>query len=117
MCSSTIILAISTLICILSKHIVTAAGKQCPDIATVRDNKDDTVDAKIIYFEGSGQQIAHISCEGETSGVVELVSNDNSLGLIENDTHKAICRLGRWYTLNKYGRIAVIKEIACYVHH
>ncbi|CAO4386656.1 unnamed protein product [Caenorhabditis nigoni] len=116
--SSTIILFISMLICILSLQSVAATGKQCLDIATVRDNKDDTVNARIIYIEGSGQQIALISCEGETSGVIELISNDDSLGVcVENDTHKAICRLGRWYTLNKYGKIAVIKEVACYVHH
>ncbi|EFP09736.1 hypothetical protein GCK72_025306 [Caenorhabditis remanei] len=95
---------------------VSATGKQCSDIITIRDNENDTVNARILYFEGGGQQIAEISCEGETSGVVELIANERSLGVIDNRFHRAICRLGRWYSLNKYGGITVVKDVACLVH-
>ncbi|NP_001360729.1 C6 domain-containing protein [Caenorhabditis elegans] len=114
--NSSLFFTFNVLSLILMQQTVVATGKQCMDIITIRNNENDTITPKIFYYEGAGQQIAEISCAGETSGVVELISNDRSLGVIEDRSHKAICRLGRWYSLNKYGGLTVVKEVACLVH-
>uniref|UniRef100_A0A8R1DUQ9 Uncharacterized protein n=1 Tax=Caenorhabditis japonica TaxID=281687 RepID=A0A8R1DUQ9_CAEJA len=92
-------------------------AKFCKDIITIRDNKQDVVPA-IVYLEDSKSKKAEIFCEGQTSDdVVELVTNSRSLGVLDSDQHRtAICRLGRWYALDKYNELAVVKIVGCLVH-
>ncbi|CAI2357923.1 unnamed protein product [Caenorhabditis sp. 36 PRJEB53466] len=100
---------------LLASTVVFGAAIPCQDIVRVWDGENEDVTPKILYFEGKEKK-AEIYCEGEANGVVELFSNMGSLGVIENEKHDAVCKFGRWYSLDKYGKLAVVKQVACVVH-
>uniref|UniRef100_A0A1I7TRF0 Candidate secreted effector protein n=1 Tax=Caenorhabditis tropicalis TaxID=1561998 RepID=A0A1I7TRF0_9PELO len=88
--------------------------KKCEDITVFYDKDNMSVVPRIVYFD-TIPQMAMIACVGDTNDVVEMISNDKSLG-VGTERHRAICYNGLWYTKNKYGSVVFMDDVSCLVH-
>ncbi|CAI5455848.1 unnamed protein product [Caenorhabditis angaria] len=97
---------IFVLILTINVAIINAAG--CQNISTPANSNP----ASIQYSQGVLRQ-ADITCDDKNGATFELISDRGSLGVATKKAKRAICRLGRWYTLNKNADMMVFKEVEC----